>query len=145
MQGAQPNGNVQMNGGQIPTELVLVAIDTLGCIVIPMGVKMASGRVVTKKQVALTAKEKSDLHKPTEDYLKTVNFSLSPLEQFLLAIGAIYGGKIITILSEPVKVKTSPQSPDMDDLNDKNQLLNSRGKVRTSTRKVRSDSGIPKK
>jgi hypothetical protein len=118
MQGA-PQTKINL-GNSLPAEFVIGAGDK---IISSLGVMIAGffDISITKKDIALTASEKSDLEEPMQNYLNTQNITLSPGEGLLLAIGGIYVGKIITIAGmerQPKKKKNSDGIPDLNNLGD---------------------------
>lgn len=133
--GEQQNGKTTLNiGQQIPASMAINIIDKAFTPLVVVGFGMA-GYKVDKRQIQMTADDKKFLEEPTENYLKTVNVTLSPLEAMLLAFGSVYLAKAITVISEP----RQPRQP--KETND----LNTNNAGATRTRKQRSDAGTKKK
>jgi hypothetical protein len=124
------SGNTTLNiGQQIPAAMAINIIDKAFTPLVVVGFGMA-GYKVDKKQVQLTTEDKKFLEEPTENYLKTVNITLSPLEAMLLAFGSVYVSKAITVISQPKQPK---QPKETNDLNANNEGA--------KQRKQRSDRG----
>lgn len=115
-QGAAPQSTT-VNMGSIPAEAVIEAGDK---IIASLAVMVCGffDIEVTKKDVALTAAEKTSLEKPVENYLKTQNVTLSPGQALLLQIGGIYTAKAITIYSQQEPREKAVNLDGIPDLND---------------------------
>ena len=117
------SGDVSMNiGATIPAPLAIEILDKAAGAIVYAACSLA-GLKMKKSQLNLTAGEKNMLEKPTEAYLNTLNVRMSPLEQFLLAWGGIYAGKIIAVYSDQHFAEPKTEV----DLNDLNEIPKKRG------------------
>ena len=136
----QSGGNVRMNvGAQIPAGLAVDLLDKAGTALVTVICNL-SGYTVKRAQIALTVSEKNMLEKPTEDYLKTLNVNLSPLEQFALCWAGVYAAKVITLVSDGsigkrVKKTAKNEDADFDLLNEGNELTKRKAGVKPGTKR----------
>ena len=119
MPGAGPAaaaGPSSMNLGSIPAEAVIEAGDKVISALTVMVLSWLDVTIV-KKDVALTAAEKTSLEKPVENYLKTQNVTLTPGQALLLQISGIYVAKAISIYSN-----IEPRQQDENEIPDLNNI-----------------------
>lgn len=131
--GQKSNLNI---GDMVTGAFVINAIDNVLPAVTVAGFKLMDVSI-NKKDLQLTADEKRFLEPPMDDYLKTLNIRLSPLESVLLAFGTVYVGKAATIYSNISKGSTGTGRAGKD-LNSTNE-----GAIK-KPRKKRSDAGTTK-
>lgn len=110
------NGNTRMNMGTIPAEAVIEAGDK---VLSSLTVLIAGffDVKIDKKEVALTAGEKTSLKEPMQNWLNTQNITLSPGQALLLQIGGIYAAKGIAIYSNYEPASRSANDDGIPDLN----------------------------
>jgi len=112
---APGDGTVEMNLGALPAELVIGAMDSVMPPLMVIGLHALGYKQVTNKVFKLTAGDKAIMTPALEQYLKTVNVRLSPLEQLLLTVAFVYGGKVLPIVANE---KPEKKSTNLNDTNE---------------------------
>lgn len=96
-------------GSLFPVDMVVEVADKVFSTIGALIVSKVAKKKVSAKSMQATAAEKKTIEPPLENYLKSVNFKLTPLNALLLTIGAIYGMKGVEIANGVKGQNTAPK------------------------------------
>lgn len=117
--GSQPGKKTLNIGKEIPANLAIGAFDKLMSSSVILIASFFDVEI-TKKEICLNAEEKKFLEPPVQDYLDTLNITLSPGEQMVAALAAVYVGKGVEIYEgqgkEPKARKTTTNNIDLNEV-----------------------------
>jgi hypothetical protein len=130
--GQEPQGTPLNVGQNIPAPWLIASVDS---VLAPVGAFIAQkmGYDVDKKQVALTASERETLKIPVQEWLNTLNITLTPLDKMLITVVMVYAGKITEIAKGPKAPKKKKGEASLNEVAEGAQKKETRGRPKKAS------------